>query len=181
MSIREFVRSAAVALVLAAAGCGSSGVAGTPGSPLPQPSVLPVPETAGGSPPAATTRPLDRPTAATLGGLSTGAADGNEGSFSWGALVSDTPWIVGPDAGTALPGARLEVGFRPALLATTWQAHWAPVAGDAAGDPVDGGSGGGGPVLVRAPGTAGSWSLQLTAEFGASRTATWYWRLRVAP
>ncbi len=135
-----------------------------------------------GSPTAATPTPLPaRPPEARLGDLSGDALPGDEGSFSWDGLTSDAPWIVGRSAGTARAGTKLTIRFAPGVSQASWRARWAPVVGDGTGTPVDGGSGLDGAIELALPATPGAWSVQLTASFGAGRSATWYWRVEVAP
>lgn len=119
------------------------------------------------------------PPRALLTGVRGGDVAGDLGSFTWDGLVSDAPWIVGSARGAAAPGARLSIAFRPGRQVVAWRARWAPIAGGQPGTPGDGGGGSSGPIIVSAPRTAGSWSLQLSADFGREQSATWYWRVEV--
>ncbi len=191
------VRSVGLVLVLVpAAACGTAGpppastpatspAASTPAaspaastpSASPGPARSPGPSTSATAPAATDAAPP----AALLGGLSGAVAAGQLGTFSWDGFVSDSPWIVGPSAGDVRATERLAITLDPDLAPITWQARWAPVTGGQAGDPVDGGSGSTSGIEVSPPATPGAWSLQLTAGFGVGRSATWYWRIEVAP
>jgi len=123
--------------------------------------------------------PAGDPPLAQLAGLAGDAVDGDLGSFVWDGLVSDAPWIVGAARGTASPGAGLSVSFQPGGRVRAWRARWARVSGGEAGTPSAAGAGTSGRILLTAPRAVGTWSLQLTTDFGAGRSATWYWRVKV--
>ncbi len=116
-----------------------------------------------------------------LRGLAGGEVAGDQGTYSWDGLVSDAPWIVGATVGSATRAASLAVAFAPGDQQTAWQARWAKLTAGAPGTPEDGGSGDGGMIDLHAPGTTGSWSLQLEAWFSDGRSANWYWRIEVEP
>ena len=137
---------------------------------LPSPSHAPSPS----APPAATPDP---PPAASLSAEGGDPVAGELGSYTWGGVGSDSPW---------LPGAPIAVGAREPLAVTfaggPAVAHWtARRARAGATSPIGAvpAGGGAGPVAIDAP-AAGSWTLAVTVEFaGGIGSATWYWRLDV--
>ncbi len=137
--------------------------------------------TASPTPSPVATAALAAPPVATLTGGGVGAQPGELGSVIWNGLTSDTPWVVTPSGPAVKPGMALTVATGGAAP-DRWAASWAPVSGNQAGQPRDGGAGQGGtPIKLNAPATAGSWSLRVEAWFGAYNSATWYWRLEVRP
>jgi hypothetical protein len=115
-----------------------------------------------------------------LGGLTgDSSANGELGTYFWADVGTDAPWIVGNLAGTAGRGAPLHITFGGARPGT-WTAAWAKVVQGSAGSPV-GASTGTGDVALSAPGSGGDWTLRVTAVFGPTANATYYWRLTVAP
>lgn len=180
MSTHAVARSIGLFLsLLAATACGTAGppAAMTPDAAAGTPAITPVPSRSADSP-AATD---DAPPAAMLVGSTGAAAPGVLGTFSWGGLASDSPWIVAASAGGVRAVDRLAVTLPPDAAPAAWQARWAPVTSGQAGMPVDGGSGSGAPIRLSPPVMPGAWSLQLTARFGVGRSATWYWRVEVVP
>ena len=164
-----------VLLLVLTAACGTGALP----SQLTPSSDPPLPVTPSATAPAMAS--FGAPPQATLAGLTTGELPGDPGTFSWDGLVSDAPWIVGPAGGSAPTAGRLGVSFSPADPQTAWQARWAPLDGTEPGATVDGGAGMGNAIELRAPEDTGAWSLQLVAWFGDGRSATWYWRVEVAP
>ena len=136
-----------------------------PPSPTPSPSAPSVPTTA--TPPAAS--------------LSVEGGDpvaGQLGSYTWGDVGSDSPW---------LPGTPIAVGAREPLAVTfasgppvaSWTARRARAGATSPVGAVPAGGGAAGPIAIDAPAT-GSWTLAVTVEFaGGIGSATWYWRLDV--
>jgi hypothetical protein len=196
------IRSAGLFLLLVVAAACTSGAPSTTSippeptggpptsSPVVTPAVTASPSAVTASPPVVTASPpatpdpatpdaAAEPPAARLAGLDRDAVAGDLGTFAWDGLVSDAPWIVGAARGTAAHDAALSVSFQPGGQVTGWRARWAPVTAGEAGQPADGGSGTTGGVIVAAPHAPGAWSLQLTVDFGAGRTASWYWRVKV--
>jgi hypothetical protein len=106
---------------------------------------------------------------------------GDLGTFAWDGFASDSPWILGPAAGSAVAGADLAVELRPGGNPSAWQASWARVADGQAAGPSDVSALRGGPIELVAPKDAGAWSLQLFARFGTGREAAWYWQVEVQP
>lgn len=153
-----------------APGSGSSTASATVISASPSPTGGTASATAAGVP--------AQPPRAQLAGLSSGPVDGDLGSYTWRDAGSDAPWIVGPHASTATAGATLRISF-VGTSAATWTASWAPVTGNVAGNPTSAAQGSG-DVTVRVPATAGDWSLQVTASFGAGTNASYYWRVVVS-
>ncbi len=194
--VAAVARSAGLTLLLAAA----AACTGNPGGSSPATAVdTPGPTSAAVAAPRATeaTRPTDaplRPTTspsgspalqsnsppdAVLDGLAGPAARGDLGTYTWGDVSSDAPWIVGEPAGMARAGSTLAVAFLQPAEPTGWHARWARVTADQAGDRSAGEDGTGEPIELAAPSEPGAWSLQLTASFGDGHTATWYWRVAV--
>lgn len=101
------------------------------------------------------------------------------GSFTWDQSGSDAPWLTGPPAGAARPGASLRVTFADGGMPVRWQARWATITGSAVGTPEDGGSGTAADIGLQVPEAGGTWSLALTVSFGTGRSATWTWRIEV--
>ncbi len=200
-------RVGALLLVMLALGVGACS-GGQAGSPIPSsiasttalPSTAPAPATAT-SPPAASSSPsqLDGPPPtsqpsstpsqsaspqvpavpppATIGDVA-----GSLGSYTWDGVMADGPWIVPKSGSLTTPGTTLTVAFGGGADATpvSWDASWAPVRNGTAGTPRGAGSGQG-TVSIVTPGSAGTWSLRVTAQFGEGREATWFWRVTVAP
>jgi hypothetical protein len=152
-------------LLVAVTACGAGALPSPPGSPAP---VAQTPVPAG-------------PPIATLLGLSGGGVTGDLGTFSWDGIASDAPWVVGRATGKAQARAALAVTFPADAGETAWRARWAPLNGNQPGTPIDGGSGGRIAIELNPPRTPGPWSLQLVVDFGPGRSATWYWRVEVAP
>lgn len=138
--------------------------------PAPTPGVTTIPSIEAGAPPAAMLAPVE-------GGAS---GVGTLGGWTWGDAGDDAPWIVPPQAWPVTPGTALEVRFDPARIPESWAARWAPVVNASAGDPASS-SEGDASIALRAPGDAGTWSLQVDARFGDGRQAAWYWRVEVRP
>lgn len=155
------------------------------------PGGLPSPEPAG---PAATTVPAQgtpeitpRPTevpgppVASLRGGATGPVAGELGTFFWGGLGSDSPWVV-PTTGLRVgPGATLALTLDPRIPQERWTAAWAPVRGGSAGTVGPVAEGNRGPVEVIAPGQPGSWGLLVELHFPGAQRAAWYWNVIVGP
>jgi hypothetical protein len=163
-------------LVVAAAACGSP--PSLPWATPPEPSGA---TASPGDPADPTVVPGSQPPEAVLTGFAGGPVPGDLGTSAWDGVASDSPWIVGRAAGSARAGAPLQVEFRPAIDSSEWQATWAHVVGDQLGEIGGASVMVSGPVELRAPSAAGSWSLQVFARFGAGRDAAWYWQVEVAP
>jgi hypothetical protein len=172
-------------MVLVLAACTAGGLP-TPSVPSAAPasiaavaSVTPAPvATPGPTAAAGTARPAGAPAppAATLLGPA-GPVAGDLGTFAWDGTGSDGPWIVSLEASSIAPGATIGVQLAPPIAPDSWTARWAPVRDGVAGDPVASSAGEGGVIRLVAPGSPGSWSLQLEARFAPGRNATWYWRV----
>ena len=117
------------------------------------------------------------PPAASLSAEGGDPVAGQLGSYTWGDVGSDSPW---------LPGAPIAVGAREPLAVTfdggppvaQWTARRARAGATSPVGAVPAG-GGAGPIAIEAP-AAGSWTLAVTVEFaGGIGSATWYWRLDV--
>ena len=137
---------------------------GPTGVPLPSPSAPPVQTAA-------------TPPAASLSAEGGDPVVGSLGSYTWGGVGSDSPW---------LPGAPIAVGAREPLAVTfaggppvaRWSARRARAGSTSPVGALPAG-GGTGPIAVDAP-ASGSWTLAVTVEFaGGIGSATWYWRLDV--
>jgi len=161
---------------LAVAGCGTAG--------LPSPLATDPPgggpaETASGATPRPTEQP--GPPVATLvvrGGV---PAAGLLGSYVWDGAGSDAPWLVPPASAAVRARGPYAVTVVPPLPVDRWEAAWARVDGDTAGDPAGAASGEAGPVSVPGPGAAGTWSLMVDARFAGGNHAAWFWRIEVLP
>lgn len=162
-------------LVLAGAlvGACGSGVPPTPAAsppstaaPTPTPVVEPVPET-----------PPDV-SIVSDGGAST---VGDLGTFEWGGLVSDSPWILGRAAVTVPAGGRLQADVAGRLAVRGWIARWARVVGGDAQPVGDAAADGFGLPIVLEPPDAGAWSLRLEVAYADVGRANWFWRVDVAP
>jgi hypothetical protein len=150
---------------------GGSPSAGVPTSP-----------TAASEPPASPSPPpsVDAPPDAFLASPHGSPIRGDLGTYTWGGVVSDAPWIVERSAATVPASTRPTVTFAGTAVPVSWIARWARVRGGEPGRPRAAGRGdGSAPVVVDAPPGPGSWSLRLEARFGAGARATWYWRVRV--
>lgn len=175
---------AVLAVIIVLAACASARL--TPPSPVvatPGPTIPPV---ASGSTRSTTPHPTEvpGPPRAALVRAASAAVDGALGTFTWDDGGSDAPWIVPPAEQAVVGVGPFFVAFRPPLPVQRWTASWAPVTTGGGGAPVSG-TGGTvvtGPVLGvgTSPGP-GTWSLAVTARFGAGREATWFWRVESTP
>lgn len=120
------------------------------------------------------------PTASLAGGLE-GPVPGELGTFFWGGLGSDSPWIVPSSAVTAKPGATLLVALSPALAPERWTVSWSPIRNGAAGRIADGVEGTGNPIRFEAPVQGGPWGALVELHFPPGERAAFYWRVDVAP
>jgi hypothetical protein len=103
------------------------------------------------------------------------------GTFFWGGLGSDSPWIVPTTGLHVAPGVVLAVTLDPGIPQERWTAAWAPVRIAEAGqvEAVAGGSQG--PVQLSAPDRPGPWGLLLELHFRGGQRAAWYWSVVVGP
>jgi len=108
-------------------------------------------------------------------------ARGELGSYVWDGAGSDSPWLVPPEAAGVRVRGPYAVTVVPPLVVERWEAAWARVGRDGAGDPEGAVTGDGGPVAVPGPGAAGTWSLMVDIRFAGGNHAAWYWRVEVAP
>ena len=148
------------ALALTVAACSAGGL------PTPGPSAGGAGET--GVP---ATTPTARPTevpgppAAWLAGGRDGPVAGELGTFYWGGLGSDSPWIVPQSAVTAAPGATLTVSLDPALAPERWTASWSPIRNGRAGDITTSTDGAWNPVQFEVPAQGGPWGAAVELHF----------------
>jgi len=184
---------AAALLGLVVAGCGAAGPSPSAGAsePTPAASVWPAVPVSSDvpagtlaislpSPAPSQTAARATPPAARLDGLAGGSgAPGSLGSYTWNGSGTDAPWIVGSRAGGCGRAAALRVVFAEATPGA-WTDAWAKVAHGVADRPASA-SDGSGPVSLQAPATPGDWTLRVSATFGEGRSATYYWRIAVAP
>jgi hypothetical protein len=195
--VAAVARSAGLILILAsAAACAGSSGGPSPSAPVDTPGLTSAAVASPGdtaeptdptdaslgpttSPPGSPDLSSDSPPDAMLDGLSGPAAQGELGTYTWGDVGSDAPWIVGDPAGTARAGSTLVVDFLQPAEASGWHARWARVTAGQAGDSSVGEDGAEAPMELAAPSEPGAWSLQLTASFGDGHTATWYWQVEV--
>ena len=189
---RRTRRSCALLVALAVAGCSPGGLASPAPSGVPTPAATaPVAPGAGASAaslvPAPTEPPTTRPTeqpgppvAALVpaGGL---PARGELGSYVWDGAGSDAPWLVPPEAAGVRVRGPYAVTVVPPLVIERWEAAWARVGDNGAGDPEGAVTGEGGPITVPGPAATGTWTLMLDIRFNGGNHAAWYWRVEVAP
>ncbi len=168
---------AALAIVLAACGPGST-----------------APPTASDPPPASPSLATQAPSAAPLGSAigsprtapvppdASLAAEGGDpvvgqlGSFTWGDGGSDSPW---------LPGAAIAVGAGEPLSVTladttpvgSWRAVRAPAGSTTGAGAIATGEGSG--RIGFAIAEPGRWTVAVTIGFLDGGSATWYWQLDV--
>ncbi len=175
---------------LAVAGCGAAGLPSPTGTsdgtdgPATVPAASPVPSNGAVSTPSATPRPTEQPgpPMATLVVVGGGAPiRGELGSYVWDGAGSDAPWIVPPEHQGVRAGGPYAVAVVPPLAVASWEAAWARVDADQAGDPAGAASGDGGPIAVPGPGAIGTWSLKVDIRFRDGNNAAWYWRVEVLP
>ncbi len=186
--ITTAILSVLATLTLAACSAGGLPSPEPPGTPTPTVPVTSVPTgPAASAPPEVTPQPTPRPTevpgppVASLGGGAAGPVAGELGTFFWGGLGSDSPWIVPTTHLAAAPGATLTVTLDPAGAPERWTAAWAPVRNGAAGGVDAVGEGEGSSVTLTAPGQPGSWGLLVEVHFPGGQRAAWYWSVVVAP
>jgi len=149
---------------------GGSGSAGMPAWPT----------AARESPASAPSPTADAPPDAFLANPRGSPVRGDLGTYTWGGLVSDAPWIVQRSAAPMPASTRPTVTFAGGAVPVSWIARWARVRGGEPGRPRAAGRGdGSAPLVVDAPPGPGSWSLRVEARFGEGARATWYWRVRV--
>jgi len=141
-----------------------------------------VPTTREPAPPP-TPRPTEipGPPAASLAGGLEGPVPGELGTFFWGGLGSDSPWIVPSIAVTAKPGATLLLALSPALPPERWSVSWSPILNGTAGRIADGVEGAWNPIRFEAPVLGGPWGALVELHFPSGERATFYWRVDVVP
>jgi hypothetical protein len=106
---------------------------------------------------------------------------GELGTFFWGGLGSDSPWVLPTTDLLVAPGVALAVTLDPGLPQERWTAAWAPVRDAGAGAVEAVAEGSRGPVELTAPGQPGSWGLLLELHFQGGQRAAWYWSVVVEP
>ncbi len=137
--------------------------------------------------PDATPIPSPRPTevpgppSASLAGGREGPVAGELGTFFWGGLGSDSPWIVPSSALHARPGAPLLVALGPALAPERWTVSWTPIRDGTAGRISDRVEGTWNPIAFTAPVQAGPWGAQVEMHFPSGERTAFYWRVDVVP
>jgi hypothetical protein len=106
---------------------------------------------------------------------------GELGTFFWGGLGSDSPWIVPSTALHARGGTPLLVALSPALVPERWTVSWTPVRDGTAGRIADRMEGAWNPITFRAPVQAGPWGAQVELHFPSGERTAFYWRVDVVP
>jgi hypothetical protein len=186
-------RAALAVLAMAVAGCATGGLpaSGAPAGTEPVPA-SPVPSAVPGSSAVPmspspgqveTPRPTEQPgppvaTLVVAGGAPVGGA---LGSYVWDGAGSDAPWIVPPPDDAVRARAPFGVTLVPPLAIARWEAAWAPVDVDTAGDPAGSTSGDRMPIAVPGPDRVGTWSLKVSVRFADGNRAVWYWRVEGLP
>ena len=169
-------------VTMVAAGCGAAAPQGpTPSGTLPSVPARTAPVTPTGTATAGATEVPASPPQVFAAAPGRTAVLGDQGSFSWDGMVSDSPWVLGSAALDAGIADALDITVAGGLETRRWTAVWAKVSGGSvvADAPESEESGMGLPITVRPPG-AGSWSLQVEVWSGDARHAIWYWRVEVA-
>ena len=121
------------------------------------------------------------PPVASLMGGGAGPVAGELGTFSWGGLGSDSPWVVPTMDLHVAVGVALAVTVDPGIAQERWTAAWAPVRDEAAGAVEAVAEGGRGPVELTSPGQPGAWGLLVELHFEGGQRAAWYWSVDVGP
>ena len=157
---------------------------GTPAGPTPAATWEATPEVT--PEPGVTPRPSEvpgPPVASLLGG-GAGPVAGELGTFFWGGLGSDSPWVVPTTDLHVEAGGTLAVTLKPGIAQERWTAAWAPVRDGGAGAVGAVGAvaeGSRGPLELTAPGQPGPWGLLVELHFQGGQRAAWYWSVVVGP
>ena len=180
----------ASALTLTVAACSAGGLS-TPGPSAGASDPAPATGIADGTDAPDTPEPAPTPTprpteipgppAASLAGGPEGPVPGELGTFYWGGLGSDSPWIVPSSAVTAKPGAPLLVALSPALPPVRWTVAWSPIRNGEAGRITDGADGATYPIQFEAPVQGGPWGALVELHYPSGERAAFYWRVDVVP
>ena len=134
-------------------------------------------------PPTPSPRPTEipGPPAVSLAGGLEGPVPGELGTFFWGGLGSDSPWVVPLSAVTAKPGATFIASIDPALAPERWTVSWSPIWNGAAGRITGVAEGAWNPIQIEAPVQPGPWGVLVELHFPSGDRAAFYWRVDVAP
>jgi hypothetical protein len=118
------------------------------------------------------------PPKATLSVEGGDAVTGQLGTYTWGGAGSDSPWLRGAPL-KAGPGEPLTMTLSDGVAAGQWTARRLPAGSEGAPGAISLGTGPGAPVTFPSP-RKGTWSVQVTVEFGGGQgSASYYWRLDV--
>lgn len=186
------LRSCVLLAALAVAGCGPVGLPSPTaiGAPATSPAASAAPGVGTSAPtlgPGPAEQPTQEPTEqpgppiASLVVAGGPPARGDLGSYVWDGAGSDSPWLVPPEAAGVRARGPYAVTVVPPLVIERWEAAWARVGSNGAGDPEGAVTGDGAPVAVPGPAAAGTWSLMVDIRFAGGNHAAWYWRVEVMP
>ncbi|MCJ7712091.1 MAG: hypothetical protein MUQ32_14815 [Chloroflexi bacterium] len=170
-----------VAVAMTTAACSVGGL------PTPGPSADASAPTPASAAPDATPIPSPRPTevpgppSASLAGGLEGPVAGDLGTFYWGGLGSDSPWIVPSSALHTRAGTPLLVALDPALVPERWTVSWTPIRDGTAGRIADRMERARNPITFMAPVQAGAWGAQVELHFPSGERTAFYWRVDVVP
>lgn len=169
------VLGAIAALTLAACSAG--------GLPSPEPAGTAATTVPALGTPEVTPRPTEvpGPPVASLLGDGAGPVAGELGTFFWGGLGSDSPWVVPTTDLHVEAGGTLAVTLKPGIAQERWTAAWAPVRDGGAGAVEAVAEGSRGPLELTAPGQPGPWGLLVELHFQGGQRAAWYWSVVVGP
>jgi hypothetical protein len=119
------------------------------------------------------------PPAASLSAEGGDRVVGQLGSYTWGDMGSDSPWLPGSPIRLG-SGEPLAVALAGDVAIAGWSARRVPAGTTDGSGAVGLGSGPGpGPIAFHAPGV-GTWSLQVTVQFADGLgDAAYYWTIEV--
>ncbi len=173
--INTAVLGAIAALTLAACSVG--------GLPSPEPTMAAGPTAPASGTPEVTPRPTEvpGPPVASLMGGGAGPVAGELGTFFWGGLGSDSPWVLPTMDLHVAAGVTLAVTLDPDIAQERWTAAWAPVRDGNVGAVEAVAEGSQGRIELTAPGQPGPWGLLVELHFQGGQRAAWYWSVVVGP
>ena len=133
--------------------------------------------------PELTPRPTEvpGPPVASLRDGGAGPVAGELGTFFWGGLGSDSPWVLPTTDLQVVEGVTLAVTLEPGIPQERWTAAWAPVRDGNVGAVEAVAEGSQGRIELAAPSQPGSWGLLVELHFPDGQRAAWYWNVVVGP
>jgi hypothetical protein len=103
--------------------------------------------------------------------------EGSLGTYTWGDVGSDAPWLQGAPISVG-PGEPMTMTVSPASGIDSWEARLAPPGADGPQGSRTIGRGRGLPVIE--PPEGGAWTLEVRVVFaGGLGEARYFWRLGV--